>query len=85
MAKNTNFSIDSAFVIQKKCNSETKKFGPLEQSVVQDYFSFSSEDISHFKTDLFLSFADYSLFAKKEYKDESWVIKIKINFDFKEV
>ena len=65
MDKNTNFSIDSAFVIQKKCDSERKKFGPLEQSVVQDYFSFSSDDISHFKTDLFLSFADYSLFAKK--------------------
>ena len=51
-------------------DDEKKKFGLLEQDVILEYFSFTSADIDHFKTDLFLSFADYSLFQENEVKKE---------------
>lgn len=62
MERNMNFGTDSVEILEKKCNSEKKKYGELDQTVILEYFSFGTAEIDHFKTDLFLSFADYSLF-----------------------
>jgi hypothetical protein len=62
MEKNMNFGTDSVMVLEKKCDTEKKRYGELDQSVILEYFSFGTTEIDHFKTDLFLSFADYSLF-----------------------
>lgn len=68
MQKYTNLNPDSISAIQKKCTDEKLKFGPLDQAVILEYFSFSSEDIENFHTDLFLPIADYSFFEDDDEK-----------------
>ena len=62
----TNFGVDAIEALEHKCDADRNKHGPLDQDAVIEYFSFSAEDIHHFQKDLFLSFADYSLFEEEE-------------------